>query len=147
MHCCKTCDAYYLAEKGSCVVPCPSDICDSEKFMVGSSDSPGYTGYCASTTCDNTTDTATCCIERDYCPDKNIICFTADPWIVGQASYSAQTRVRLLEGLHLGEFGRCEPIDPFTRKRLTPASGTFLHDMPKRARKVCTICNKNLHWS
>ena len=62
--------------------------------------------------------------------------FTADPWIVGQASYSAQTRARLLEGLHLGEFGRCEPMDPFTRKRLTPASGTFLHDMPKRARKV-----------
>lgn len=70
--------------------------------------------------------------------------FSPDPWIVGHASYSAQTRERLLEGLHLGEFGRCEPIDPFTRKRLTPTSGTFLHETHNRARTVWKTFVKHL---
>lgn len=62
--------------------------------------------------------------------------FTPNPWMVKNVSYSADTRKRLLEGLHLGEIGRCPPKDPFTRLPLTPESGVFLEDMRSKARDV-----------
>lgn len=52
--------------------------------------------------------------------------FVANPWIVHQVSYSESTKQKLLEGLHLGELGRCPPKDPFTRLPLTESSGAYL---------------------
>ena len=54
--------------------------------------------------------------------------FVANPWRVGSQSYSEQTRNKLLEGLHLGEMGRCPPKDPFTRQEITASSGTWLDE-------------------
>ena len=62
--------------------------------------------------------------------------FVANPWIVGRQSYSEQTKSKLLEGLHLGEFGRCQPTDPFTRQTLTEESGKWLRASPKKARSI-----------
>lgn len=62
--------------------------------------------------------------------------FVANPWVVRNVSYSKRTRARLLEGLHLGELGRCPPKDPFTRTTLTKKSGRFLHKRHKLARSV-----------
>lgn len=63
--------------------------------------------------------------------------FVADPWMVHSVSYSAATKTKLLRGLHLGEFGRCPPKDPFTRQLLTESSGTYLHEKAVSvARKV-----------
>ena len=62
--------------------------------------------------------------------------FTANPWIVMDQGYSKTTKQKLLEGLHLGEFGRCPPKNPFTRQRLTEDSGTWLSTMPKKAKRV-----------
>ena len=62
--------------------------------------------------------------------------FVANPWIVGRQSYSEQTKSKLLEGLHLGEFGRCPPIDPFTRQKLTEKSGKWLRASPKKGRSI-----------
>jgi len=62
--------------------------------------------------------------------------FEPNPWIVSQASYSKKTKDKLLKGLHLGEFGRCNPIDPFTRQRLSEESGIFLSEDIKRAKRV-----------
>lgn len=53
--------------------------------------------------------------------------FVANPWMVHHISYSSKTKQRLLEGLHLGELGRCPPKDPFTRNILTESSGTYLN--------------------
>ena len=55
--------------------------------------------------------------------------FVANPWVVGDVGYSAATKDKLLRGLHLGEFGRCPPRNPYTRQALAPADGTFLSDM------------------
>lgn len=52
--------------------------------------------------------------------------FVANPWLVRNQSYSQESRNKLLEGLHLGEFGRCAPRDPYTRIALTKSSGKFL---------------------
>mgnify|MGYP001160930311 FL=1 len=57
--------------------------------------------------------------------------FVPNPWIVNHNSYSESTKQKLLEGLHLGEFGRCEPKDPFTRLVLNENSGKYL-DTDKR---------------
>lgn len=63
--------------------------------------------------------------------------FVADPWIVHTVSYSEATKAKLLRGLHLGEFGRCPPKDPFTRQLLTESSGVYMHQMSASvARKV-----------
>jgi len=62
--------------------------------------------------------------------------FEPNPWIVSKVSYSKNTRDKLLKGLHLGDFGRCNPIDPFTRQQLTPSSGTFLSSNLKHAKHV-----------
>ena len=66
--------------------------------------------------------------------------FVANPWIVHRVSYSESTRRKLLEGLHLGELGRCPPKDPFTRLPLTEASGVYLDAKKAReARKIYKI--------
>lgn len=57
--------------------------------------------------------------------------FVANPWIVRHVSYSEKTKIKLLRGLHLGEFGRCPPKDPFTRQTLTEDSGTYLREKPQ----------------
>jgi hypothetical protein len=62
--------------------------------------------------------------------------FVPNPWIVRHNSYSESTKRRLLDGLHLGEFGRCEPKDPFTRLDLTEESGSYLNTMPALARSL-----------
>lgn len=65
--------------------------------------------------------------------------FVANPWIVHNVSYSEATKTKLLEGLHLGELGRCPPKNPFTRQALTTKSGTYLSSLPiKYARKIYT---------
>ena len=61
--------------------------------------------------------------------------FVANPWIVRDQGYSRETRRKLLEGLHLGEFGRCPPRDPYTRTLLSKSSGKFLNDT-KKAEKL-----------
>jgi len=57
--------------------------------------------------------------------------FVPNPWIANKNSYSESTKQKLLEGLHLGEFGRCEPKDPFTRLQMTEKSGKYLNTTPK----------------
>ena len=76
--------------------------------------------------------------------------FVANPWIVRDQSYSKQTRQRLLDGLHLGDFGRCPPRDPFTRGILKKSSGHFLHTKKENAKsiynraKVCVQTEPNI---
>jgi hypothetical protein len=65
--------------------------------------------------------------------------FVANPWVVGHVSYSLSTKNRLLEGLHLGEIGRCPPKDPFTRLKLSESSGVFLSQTKKEAKHVYKI--------
>lgn len=67
--------------------------------------------------------------------DKMTNEFVANPWIVRGQGYSKETKRKLLAGLHLGEFGRCPPRDPFTRKALTESSGKYL-SKTKNARSV-----------
>ncbi len=62
--------------------------------------------------------------------------FVANPWILNKQSYSDSTKQRLLSGLHLGEFGRCPPKDPFTRQAIDESSGTYLCNMTTVARSV-----------
>lgn len=62
--------------------------------------------------------------------------FVPNPWIVHTQSYSEETKTKLLEGLHLGDFGRCPPKDPYTRLPLTIDSGTYLSTDKKKAKKV-----------
>ena len=62
--------------------------------------------------------------------------FVANPWRVVHASYTDTTKQKLLEGLHLGELGRCPPVDPFTRQPLDEKSGTYLSDTPKVAKRA-----------
>ena len=63
--------------------------------------------------------------------------FVANPWIVRNVSYSKPTKKKLLEGLHLGELGRCPPTDPFTRLPLTETSGQFLDELSvSKARSI-----------
>ena len=72
--------------------------------------------------------------------------FVANPWIVHNVSYSEATRKKLLEGLHLGELGRCPPKNPFTRQTLTTKSGTYLSSLPiKHARKIYTTFMEHVH--
>jgi hypothetical protein len=61
--------------------------------------------------------------------------FVANPWLVGSQSYSEQTKKKLLDGLHLGELGRCPPRDPFTRQEITESSGKWL-DKTGQAKSV-----------
>lgn len=76
--------------------------------------------------------------------------FVANPWMVRDQSYSKQTRQRLLDGLHLGDFGRCPPRDPFTRGILKKSSGHFLHTQKSKAEsiykraKVCMDTEPNI---
>ncbi len=62
--------------------------------------------------------------------------FVANPWIANNMSYSKSTRKKLLEGLHLGELGRCPPKDPFTRQPLSKKSGKFLNKQKSVAKKI-----------
>lgn len=62
--------------------------------------------------------------------------FVANPWIVNQASYTEATKDKLLEGLHLGELGRCPPVDPFTRQPLNEKSGVYLSERRKLAKRI-----------
>lgn len=63
--------------------------------------------------------------------------FVPNPWIVHNVSYSESTKQKLLQGLHLGEYGRCEPLDPFTRQPLKNTSGKYLNAFPdSKARKL-----------
>lgn len=62
--------------------------------------------------------------------------FVANPWMVLHASYTDSTKRKLLEGLHLGELGRCPPLDPFTRQPLHEKSGAYLSTRPKVAKRV-----------
>ena len=72
--------------------------------------------------------------------------FVANPWIVHNVSYSEATKRKLLEGLHLGELGRCPPKNPFTRQALTKKSGTYLSSLPtKHARKIYTTFMEHVH--
>lgn len=70
--------------------------------------------------------------------------FVANPWIVRKQSYSAQTREKLLTGLHLGDFGRCEPLNPFTRQPILESSGVFLSTTPKLARRMYMLLKKSM---
>ena len=63
--------------------------------------------------------------------DKMTNEFVANPWIVRGQGYSKETKNKLLAGLHLGEFGRCPPRDPFTRNALTESSGEYLSHTKK----------------
>ena len=55
--------------------------------------------------------------------------FVANPWIVHNISYSESTKQKLLAGLHLGEFGRCPPMNPFTRQTIDNSAGKYLSEM------------------
>lgn len=74
--------------------------------------------------------------------------FVANPWVVGTVGYSSTTKEKLLKGLHLGEYGRCEPRNPYTRQNLNEQSGAYLNTM-KIAQSVYTkVCNavpKSIH--
>jgi len=65
--------------------------------------------------------------------------FVANPWIVQTQSYSESTKTTLLEGLHLGDFGRCPPKDPFTRLTLTSDSGSYLRTNMTKAKAVYLV--------
>lgn len=66
--------------------------------------------------------------------------FVANPWVVGDVGYSVESRDKLLAGLHLGEFGRCPPKNPYTRQALTPSSGTFLAELKMAKSVYSKIC-------
>lgn len=70
--------------------------------------------------------------------------FVANPWVVRDQGYSQQTKNKLLEGLHLGEFGRCPPLNPFTRQRLEESSGTWLEEDPSRARQTYQLLTTSM---
>lgn len=61
--------------------------------------------------------------------------FVANPWRVRQVSYSETSKTKLLEGLHLGELGRCPAVDPYTRQPMDEKSGTYLSEMPLKTSK------------
>lgn len=62
--------------------------------------------------------------------------FVANPWVIREQSYSEETKQKLLDGLHLGEFGRCPPKDPFTREPLSENSGNYLSDKSTLAKRI-----------
>ena len=62
--------------------------------------------------------------------------FVANPWVVRDQSYSESTKKKLLEGLHVGECGRCPPTDPFTRGPLSEQSGFYLSSNRTLAKTV-----------
>lgn len=62
--------------------------------------------------------------------------FVANPWIIREQSYSEDTKKKLLEGLHLGDFGRCPPKDPFTRQFISEKSGKYLAESKDLAKKI-----------
>lgn len=99
--------------------------------LVGCCD-PGYLSYC-----------------EEHCSelyDKLTGDFVANPWIVHNVSYSESTKKKLLEGLHLGELGRCPPRNPFTRQNLTKTSGIYLSCLPTtRAREIYARFMKGVH--
>jgi len=78
----------------------------------------------------------------DFCEISSVLfdcithAFVANPWLVDSQSYSEETRIKLLEGLHLGEVGRCPPKNPFTRQEITESSGKWLDETPKKAKSV-----------
>lgn len=74
--------------------------------------------------------------EADILFDSITKVFVANPWIVNRASYTEATKDKLLEGLHLGELGRCPPVDPFTRLPLNEKSGVYLSERPKLAKRT-----------
>lgn len=71
--------------------------------------------------------------------------FTANPWMVRDQSYSKTTRKELLRGIFLGDFGRCEPKDPFTRLPLTKRSGKYLSKNKKKARDIYSRFMKSVN--
>ena len=78
----------------------------------------------------------------DFCEIPSVLfdcithAFVANPWLVSTQSYSKQTRTKLLEGLHLGELGRCPPKNPFTRQDITESSGQWLDEIPEQAKRI-----------
>jgi hypothetical protein len=62
--------------------------------------------------------------------------FVPNPWILRGQSYSEDTKNKLLNGLFLGELGRCPPKDPFTRLPINENSGNYLNQQPGRATKI-----------
>ena len=65
--------------------------------------------------------------------------FVPNPWMVHTQSYSEETKRKLLEGIHVGECGRCSPRDPYTRLPLTEDSGTYLATDKKKAKALYTL--------
>ena len=93
----------------------------------------------------------------EKCPENSIVIdttpelfdtlsknFVPNPWMVHTQSYSEKTKNKLLEGIHLGEFGRCPPTDPYTRLPLTIDSGTYLSENMKKAKKIYTSFMKSI---
>jgi len=64
--------------------------------------------------------------------------FVPNPWIVRDQSYSRETKNKLLDGLFLGEMGRCPPKDPFTRQPLYEKDGQYLVKQPEKAKNIYT---------
>ena len=64
--------------------------------------------------------------------------FVPNPWIVRDQSYSRETKHKLLDGLFLGEMGRCPPKDPFTRQPLYEKDGKYLAKQPTKAKNIYT---------
>jgi len=64
--------------------------------------------------------------------------FVPNPWIVRSASYSRETKDKLLNGLFLGDLGRCPPKDPFTRLPMDEKSGEYLNKQPTKAKDIYT---------
>lgn len=70
--------------------------------------------------------------------------FVANPWVVNNVGYSETTKNKLLTGLHLGEFGRCPPRNPYTRQILTPASGKYLSELDNAKTVYRTMCTSRV---
>lgn len=62
--------------------------------------------------------------------------FVANPWVIREQSYSEETKKKLLDGLHLGDFGRCPPKDPFTRQSIDEHSGKYLSENNVVAKEI-----------
>jgi hypothetical protein len=70
--------------------------------------------------------------------------FVPNPWIVRTQSYSEDTKKKLLEGIHLGDFGRCPPKDPYTRLPMRSDSGIYLQTQPRLAKKIYSRFMKSI---
>ena len=85
--------------------------------------------------------------EQDLLFDAMTKEFVANPWVVGSVGYSEDTKQKLLEGLHLGDYGRCPPRNPYTRQTLTASSGKYLSEMKTAKQvyaKMCTVSEKTI---